>query len=137
MSRTYRRKSKNHPIRRGYSGKSRNGLSLTQDLPPCYKNAVRMRCVASGATKWWFHSKSAAVNAAKYNFFNKINSGKKPKYERAYFCKTCGGYHLTTMNLEEWKVRKAELAELQGLELDENGNFTKEKPVERYTDTMD
>lgn len=134
MSRTYRRqyKSKNHRGRRGYSGKSRNGEALMKELPVCYRHAVRTYCAAAGTTKWLFKSQGAAINAAKFNYYNKFNNGKQAKYERAYHCSACGGFHLTTMNRDEWKVRKAELAEIQGLELDENGNFTEKKPLREY-----
>lgn len=132
MSRTYRRKLKNRKMKRGQTGKTRNGDALTKELPPCYRNAMRVRCAAAGTTKWWFHSKGAAVEAAKYNYTERFNRGQNRKYERAYQCKACGGWHLTTMDYDEWMERKQELADLQGIELDENGNFSKEKPLKDY-----
>lgn len=132
MSRTYRRKIKNRIARRGHSGKTRNGEALTKDLPPCYKNAKRVHCAAAGVTKWWFHSRNAAIEAAKFNWQNRFNNGKNQKYERTYHCSACDGWHLTTMNREEWQGRKQELADLQGIELDENGNFKEQKPLRKY-----
>lgn len=132
MSRTYRRKLKSRKMRRGMTGKTRNGDALTKELPPCYQNARRTHCAAAGVTKWWFHSKGAAVEAAKYNYFERFNRGQNRKYERAYHCSACDGWHLTTMDYEEWKNRKQELADLQGIELDENGNFKEQKPLRKY-----
>lgn len=132
MSRTYRRQLKKKHARRGFTGKTRNGEALTKDLPPCYRNAKRVHCAAAGVTKWWFHSHGAAVEAAKFNYMNRFNNGKNRKFERVYHCKACDGWHLTTMNREEWKDRKQELADLQGIELDENGNFKEQKPLRKY-----
>lgn len=132
MSRTYRRKLKSRKMRRGMTGKTRNGDALTKELPPCYQNARRTHCAAAGVTKWWFHSKGAAVEAAKYNYFERFNRGQNRKYERAYHCSACDGWHLTTMDYKEWKNRKQELADLQGIELDENGNFKEQKPLRKY-----
>lgn len=132
MSRTYRRKLKSRKMRRGQTGKTRNGDALTKELPPCYQNARRTHCAAAGVTKWWFHSKGAAIEAAKYNYFERFNRGQSRKYERAYHCSACDGWHLTTMDYEEWKNRKQELADLQGIELDENGNFKEQKPLRKY-----
>lgn len=132
MSRTYRRKLKNRKMRRGITGKTRNGDALTKELPPCYQNARRTHCAAAGVTKWWFHSKGAAIEAAKYNYFERFNRGQDRKFERAYHCSACDGWHLTTMDYEEWKNRKQELADLQGIELDENGNFKEQKPLRKY-----
>lgn len=132
MSRTYRRKLKSRKMRRGQTGKTRNGEALTKELPPCYQNARRTHCAAAGVTKWWFHSKGAAIEAAKYNYFERFNRGQDKKYERAYHCSACDGWHLTTMDYEEWKNRKQELADLQGIELDENGNFKEQKPLSKY-----
>ena len=102
MSRTYRRKLKSRKMRRGQTGKTRNGDALTKELPPCYQNARRTHCAAAGVTKWWFHSKGAAIEAAKYNYFERFNRGQSRKYERAYHCSACDGWHLTTMDYEEW-----------------------------------
>lgn len=132
MSRTYRRKLKSRKMRRGQTGKTRNGDALTKELPPCYQNARRTHCAAAGVTKWWFHSKGAAIEAAKYNYFERFNRGQEKKYERAYHCSACDGWHLTTMDYEEWKNRKQELADLQGIELDENGNFKEQKPLRKF-----
>lgn len=122
MSRTYRGRVKKN--RRGYSGKSRNSTTYTQDLPPVYKNAKRMKCASSMAEKWWFKSKDAALAAAAYNFKLKFAKGKTGiTKERAYYCQSCGGWHLTHYKLDEWKERKEEIAHIQGLELDEKGNF--------------
>lgn len=140
MSRTYRRKAKNttRHWKKCTSAKQRRGdtQSFSKELPAVYKNAKRMRCVSSNSTKWWFHSREAAIEAAKYNCQRKTMENKPRKYERAYFCHSCNGYHLTTMNLDEWQSRKAELARVQGLELDKNGNFIDPKPTNKYPDIM-
>lgn len=126
MSRTFRGRVKKH--RRGYSGKSRNWTTYTQDLPPVYRNAKRMKCANSMAEKWWFHSKEAALAAASYNFKLKFAKGKHNiSKERAYYCHSCDGWHLTHYKLDEWKERKQKLAALQGLTLDEKGNFAESK----------
>ena len=140
MSRTYRRKKKgstknwNRLARKNRIG---DPNALSYGLPPCYKNAKRMRCAAACAMKWWFHSKGAAIEAAKYNYNNRFQNSKAKKYERAYYCRACNGWHLTTMDWETWHNRKAEIAELQGIELDENGNFIGKKPTERYPDSYE
>lgn len=139
MSRTYRRKKKGSTKNWNKYRGNRIGSpdALAKGLPPYYKNAKRMRCAASGSVKWWFHSKDAAIAAAKYNCQNRFENGKARKYERAYHCKSCDGWHLTTMDWEAWHDRKAELARLNGIELDEKGNFTELKPLDLYPDSSE
>lgn len=124
MSRTYRRKTKKH-AGRSKPGKGRSAEAYIKEQPAVYRNATRVRCAASMSEKWMFHSKNAAIEAAKYNFTNKTkNFRENAVYERAYHCTACGGWHLTKMDIGQWLVRKKELATVNGVELDENGNFT-------------
>ena len=133
MSRTYRGVDKKKFKKGRVHRTSRTGQFRKQDeLPACYKNARRQKCVSSNTIKWWFHSKAAAIEAVKYNYHIRFEKGKDKKFERAYYCRTCDGWHLTTMDWEEWHNRKQEIADINGVELDEKGNFTDYKPITRY-----
>ena len=139
MSRTYRKKgnaTKHWGKQASRQSRVGNPFAFDREMPSCYKNAKRVRCAAANSMKWWFHSKDAAIEAAKYNWQERSETGKAQKFERAYRCHACNGYHLSTMDREAWHKRKEELARLQGLELDENGNFTEPKPLDRYPDTL-
>lgn len=135
MSRTYRRTGKRSVNAGKYHKGSRVG-SWRECYPPCYRNARRQRCIASGSVKWWFHSRGAAIEAAKFNFKNRFERGKGKKFERAYHCRACGGYHLTSMNVDEWRDRKQEIADINGVELNDEGNFESLKPLTRYPDEV-
>ena len=132
MSRTFRRMGKGKMIKRFSGARTRNREFMSKDLPPIYKNARRTYCAAAGTTKWWFRSKGAAIEAAKYNCRERRERGGDRKFERAYECKTCGGFHLSTMDWQQWQDRKVELARVQGIELDDNGNFAERKPLREY-----
>lgn len=137
MSRTYRRKPEGltkHWNRYGKKTRVGGQGNFERELPAFYRNAKRVRCAAAGSMKWLFKSQSAAVKAAGYNFHQRIDRGKAKEYERAYFCKACGGFHLTTMDRDAWKDRKQEIAEVCGTELDGKGNFKKGKPLSRCPD---
>lgn len=135
MSRTYRGKDRKKKGIGRYHRGSRTG-QWREEVPPCYRNARRQRCISSNTIKWWFHSKGAALEAAKYNFRNRSERGKTRKFERVYHCRTCDGWHLTTMDWDAWHDRKQEIADINGVELDEDGNFKGYKPITRYPDEI-
>lgn len=121
MSRTYRRKDRK--FKAHVRGRSGHFHAQKSERPPMYKNAIRIRCVAAVAEKWLFHSKEAAIEAAKYNWHQRLERDGEDRRERVYYCRTCGGWHLTKMSKEQWREKKAKVAEYLGTELDENDNF--------------
>lgn len=80
-----------------------------------YRNAKKMMCASSGAKKWLFHSRGAAIDAARvYLDGDDFRYKTEEKVARAYYCKACGGWHLTKMNLRQWNERKREMRRLRG-----------------------
>ena len=113
MSRTYRR---NDRVNRYRGEKMRRGRKpfQTSENVALYRNAMRIQCSASLTEKWLFHSEEAALQAISYNKKERIRRDKPDKYERTYFCKACGGYHLTSKPKEVWLRNKYEMGVKQG-----------------------
>ena len=60
----------------------------------------KIHCPECGRTKMLFESESKALNFMKFNNEKiKEETGKAPV--RAYYCKSCGGYHLTSNVIEK------------------------------------